>query len=71
MNNAKAKKINNLDKDYIISAIRTQSICLNSILRVMESNEIIDEYDYAIEILKRVEKEINRIKKTVKKQLAG
>lgn len=62
----KVKKINNLDKDYIISAIRTQSICLNSILTVMESDEIIDEYDYAIEILKRVEKEINRIKKTIK-----
>lgn len=67
----KVKKINNLDKDYIISAIRTQSICLNSILKVMESEEIIDEYDYAVEILKRVEKEISRIKKTVKKQLSA
>lgn len=65
----KTKRITNLDKDYIMSAIRTQSICLNSILKVMESDEIIDEYDYAVEILKRVEKEISRIKKTVKKQL--
>lgn len=70
MKEVQTKKITNLDKDYIISAIRTQSICLNSIVKVMESNEIIDEYDYAVEILKRVEKEINKLRKTVKKQLS-
>lgn len=69
MKEFRTKRITNLDKDYIVSAIRTQAICLDSIIKVMESDEIINEYDYAVEILKRVEKEVNKIKKTVKKHL--